>query len=390
MLTGCYSPKALDLGDDPVADTDLAADDSDQPGGGGLAVPAGTLVFDASLEGCPPGWTEWLDARGRALVAVGDAAEAGVWVGDALTGLEPRPHAHTVTADLRLDSAGVGVLSGCCNDTSGHSGLHTVSGALDEGGAELPTVGLRVCRRDGEPAPSTAGTPFAAGTAAFFDRAVCPSGWSVLDEAAGRFVVATPDGAPALGKVGEPLASGEDRTHVHPVTLEVTIPDRSLAAAGGTNQEPASAGIYDMDAETDPALSGLPYVQALLCQADEDPVPTGPRDEALPPGVITWSTEPACPDGWEEPARLQGRFPIGLPEGVAAGALYGDALVEGEERAHGHVGMLALRVPPASLAILSGCCLGGIGARGTFDVQVAVAPAPVGLPTIALRACEKR
>lgn len=390
--SGCYTPKPVTFDGDASADTDQASQDTDPGGGDGsaaLAVPPGTIALDASSGGCPPGWTEWLDARGRALVAVADAADAGGLVGDALTTLQPHPHTHTVTADIPLDAAGVGVLSGCCNDTSGHSGAQTASGTLDEGESELPTIGVRLCRRDGDPAQASTGTPFPVGSATFFDRPSCPPGWSALDEAVGRFVIAAPAGAPAMERVGVPLANGEDRTHAHQVTLSVTLPDRSLSAAGGSNTEPAQSGTYEVDAETDPATSGMPYVQALLCRADVPSTPTGAGDEVLPPGLVFWSTEAACANGWAEHERLPGRFVIGLPTGVAAGAIYGEPLVEGEDREHGHTGALSLRVPFASLSILSGCCLGGIGAHGIFDVSVEVEPAPVGLPTIALRACEK-
>ncbi len=392
LATGCYTPKPLAFDDDAAADSDVAGLDTDGGGGGGAprVVPPGTLAYDASPTGCPAGWTEWLDARGRAFVAVRNGADAGVTTGEALTTIEPHPHAHGVSADFALDSAGLGVLSGCCNDTPGHSGSQTVTGDLDEGGSDLPTIGLRVCRRDGDVDPPSSGSPFEPGTAAFFDRAACPPGWSALDEAEGRFVVATSGVGPALQVVGVPLASGEDRTHVHHATLSVTLPDRSLAAAGGSNGEPAQSGDYVTETETDAATSGMPYVQALLCRADAPSQPTGDRDEVVPAGLVIWSTESECASGWVDQARMSGRFVIGLPTGVAAWAVYGEALAAGEDREHAHTGMLSLRVPFASVAILSGCCLSGIAAHGFVDVAVDVDPAPVGLPTIALRACEKQ
>ena len=392
LAAACYTPKPVDFGGDGDGDTDATSSDTDPGGGEGdaLAVPPGTLAFDASPTGCPAGWSEWLDAQGRAIVAVRDAADAGVTTGDALSTLEPHPHTHTLSADITIDGAGLGVLSGCCNDTPGHSGAHTATGALDEGGAGLPTIGMRVCRRDGDVDPPSSGSPFALGAAAFFDRAACPAGWSALDEAAGRFVVATTGAAPALQTVGVSLANGEDRIHVHHATLAVTLPARSLAAAGGSNSDPGQAGDYVVDADTDPATSGLPYVQALLCRAEAPLPPPDPRDEVVPAGLVTWSTESTCADGWVEPTRLAGRFVVGLPTGVGAGAVHGEALEAGEDREHGHTGALTLRVPFASVAILSGCCLDGIAPHGLFDVAVEVEPAPVGLPTIALRACEKR
>lgn len=397
LVPACLQPKPVTFDDDGAgSDTDASDDDTGPQGGGGggggvnpQRIPPGMLLYTASEQGCPQGWTPWTDATGRAIVAAGDGSEVGVTVGEALDELAPRGHVHQVTVTLPVPSAGVASLSGCCNNDAGHSGDRDVVGALDEGGADLPTIGLRVCRRDGQVDYPASGTPFPAETTAFFDLPACPTGWTRVDEAVGRFVVGTPAGSPARVKVGDALASGEDRQHVHDVSISLTVPDLSLSAAGGSNTDPGASGDVFGEGVTDPASSGMAYVQALLCSLDAASPPTGADDDVVAPGLITWSTADTCADGWSESVRLQGRFPIGLPPGVVVGSVYGDPLGEAEDRVHGHTAALSLRLPNAALSILSGCCLSGIAQRGLFDVDTVVAPASTGLPTYALRPCAR-
>lgn len=71
-----------------------------------------------------------------------------------------------------------------------------------------------------------AGIP--AGAVMSFNRSSCPSGWSVLEEARGRFIVGMPDGGTLAGTAGgSALSDLEDRAHTHSVNLDpvITTPD---------------------------------------------------------------------------------------------------------------------------------------------------------------------
>jgi hypothetical protein len=67
-----------------------------------------------------------------------------------------------------------------------------------------------------KPAP-----PVPAGTVSFFNLAACPSGWTELTAAQGRYLVGLPSGGTLGGTTGTALTNGEDRPvgqHDHGVT----------------------------------------------------------------------------------------------------------------------------------------------------------------------------
>lgn len=71
-----------------------------------------------------------------------------------------------------------------------------------------------------------AGIP--AGAVMAFNRSSCPAGWSVLEEARGRFIVGMPSGGTLAGTGGgSPLSDLEERAHNHSVNLDpvFTTPD---------------------------------------------------------------------------------------------------------------------------------------------------------------------
>ena len=75
-----------------------------------------------------------------------------------------------------------------------------------------------------------AGIP--AGAVMAFNRSSCPAGWSVLEEARGRFIVGMPDGGTLAGTAGgSPLTDLEDRVHLHSVDIDPLF----TSAAGNHN-----------------------------------------------------------------------------------------------------------------------------------------------------------
>jgi len=105
------------------------------------------------------------------------------------------------------------------------------------------------------------------GTVAFFAREgdTCPPGWRSAAETTGRLVVGVTTGE-AVGKlVGVPLGSQEDRTHVHGYAASVALPYKSISAADGSNDQGAAAATYQDSGSSEPAPSGLPFIQLVAC-----------------------------------------------------------------------------------------------------------------------------
>jgi hypothetical protein len=97
------------------------------------------------------------------------------------------------------------------------------------------------------------------------DVAECPPGWRVAQESSGRLVVGVTS-SDAVGKlVGTALTSQEDRTHVHPFQTVAELPYKSISAANGGNGQGAAAARYTDSGVSEPASSGLPFVQLMGC-----------------------------------------------------------------------------------------------------------------------------
>jgi hypothetical protein len=105
------------------------------------------------------------------------------------------------------------------------------------------------------------------GTVAFFSgvAGVCPQGWRVATEAAGRLLIGV-QAADSVGKfVGTPLTNEEDRTHAHSFLATVALPYKSISAADGSNDQGAAAQTYTDSGMTQPASTGLPFIQLVAC-----------------------------------------------------------------------------------------------------------------------------
>jgi hypothetical protein len=115
----------------------------------------------------------------------------------------------------------------------------------------------------GDP-PVDDGVP--SGTVAFFGAGTsCPAGWAIATQVQGRAIVGVTDGAQGGITVGMPLGDREDRTHTHAFTGDVTLTERGIAAANGSNNSAANAQTYTVTGSTDPATSGAPFIQLRAC-----------------------------------------------------------------------------------------------------------------------------
>jgi hypothetical protein len=102
---------------------------------------------------------------------------------------------------------------------------------------------------------------------AFFMRGdgSCPQGFRPATEASGRLLVGVASGDAVGKQVGVPLANQEDRTHVHSYKAAVDLPYKSVSAADGGNKQGAAAGKYQDSGMSEPATSGLPFIQLVAC-----------------------------------------------------------------------------------------------------------------------------
>lgn len=353
-----------------------------------LGIPDGLLAyFDA--ETCPEGWSEFTPARGRALVAVLQPDEIGVTVATPLDTEVPLPHGHSLSVTFDIPGAGIAGSTSCCNTEPGASGAFTVEGDLESADSDVPTIALRVCRRDRTEGPPEAGLSLPTGASAFVDATSCPEGMSPALDAEGRFVLGQGASGVVGQQVGDPLASGEVRVHEHTATLSVEIPERSLALAGGGNDDHASKGTFEAVGTSGIGNLALPYLQTLFCEVDSAATSQGGDDEQLPSGAILFANTPECPEVWVDEESTVGRFVLGQPSGVFVGSTHGTALEVGEDRTHDHAHALALDLPSLNIAGISGCCNGSAGQNGTYALSGEIDPASRGLPYIALRACTR-
>jgi len=119
----------------------------------------------------------------------------------------------------------------------------------------------------GDPGHEQGDSDVPSGTMAFFvgDGQLCPPGWRPATETRGRLVVAVTTGDTVGKQVGTELQNEEDRTHAHPFTATVELPYKPLASLNGTNRQGAAAGKYTSSGVSEPAPSGLPFIQLLAC-----------------------------------------------------------------------------------------------------------------------------
>ena len=223
----------------------------------------------------------------------------------------------------------------------------------------------------------------------FFQAKACPSQWAPYDTGVGRVLVPAAAGTAGGVPHGTPLAGGEDRTHTHALALSFTLGTvKYVGAAGGGNHGVAAAGTLGLMATSDPASTGLPYVQMLACKKLYAAVP---GKAPLPAGMELFFDAPACPSGWKAPAATQGRFLVGLPSGAPADQTFGGppvTSITAPSHTHGATGTLA--TTSHGIALASGCCADGYGANGTYMATATTDATEAGLPYLELLACEKQ
>lgn len=278
------------------------------------------------------------------------------------------------------------VLAGCGLDPSGLGGP---SSEAPDG--DLPGLVDSDVDPGGDAGASDATVPASGpdalptGAISYFRSAACPAGWAPYEPARGRFVVATIGASTTGALTGAPLASGEDRTHVHGFSLSFELKSHSFVTASGAgNGGVARASSVAVSGSTGPASTGLPYVQLLVCKKTAAPAP-----RPLPAGLQAFFESATCPAGWTQTEESQGRFVVGLPKGAPADQTFGGAPLSGAPRAHAHGADAVLTTSPHGLTVFSGCCADGFARNGAYTASFVTEPSAVDLPTIELLSCTK-
>jgi hypothetical protein len=209
----------------------------------------------------------------------------------------------------------------------------------------------------------------------------------------GRFVVPTVATAPGGLTTGMPLMPGEDRAHTHGITATFTLGSTSFAGiAGGGNGGVTGSGDVMLMATSDPASTGLPYIQLLACRKNALAVQ---HANPLPRGLQMFFDMSACPDGWKQTAATQGRLLVGLPQGAPQDVTFGGPAISGLDGGtalptHAHPNTATLTTTSHGIGLAGGCCAGGYGANGTVMATMDTAAADTGVPIIELLSCEKQ
>ena len=242
----------------------------------------------------------------------------------------------------------------------------------------------------GPPPTGATGDAFPTGAVSFFSAKACPSGWSTYGQAAGRAIVPTPSapsGGGTPGAVGEPLGSGEVRTHGHLITSELSLGETSFVGiAGCCNNGPAAAGKVTFSGTSSTEGAGLPYLQLMMCKKDAPP-----SDGKLPAGTLMFVDGPTCPSGWMQPMSTQGRHLVGVPNGGSRATPFGGPpLAPGEDRSHAHQLTGEVAMTSHGIALSSGCCGGGYAQASTVKYDVPSSSASVGMPYLNLVQCQKQ
>ena len=131
---------------------------------------------------------------------------------------------------------------------------------------------------------ASSGTP--AGAVMFFNLSSCPSGWTALAAAQGRYLVGLPSAGTLAGTAGTALSNGENRAvgqHNHTITdpghshgLDVTGNDlvwtSALSLLNDVQMSPIQTSVVTTGISVQPSGSvagtNAPYIQFLVCQKD--------------------------------------------------------------------------------------------------------------------------
>jgi hypothetical protein len=249
--------------------------------------------------------------------------------------------------------------------------------------------------------PAAADDPYPQGALAFFDLQACPTGWALATGANsqplnGYFVVpfAQPVPAGTLGTtVNAPLSPGEDRTHTHQFSSQVTLTDLNYVAAAGCGccglcSKMTNSGGQSFTGTTNPASDGLPYIAYLFCEKTTFQRNTNPP-VGIPQYLAAFFLDANCPVGWKPALTTGGRLIVVLPAAGTPGLSFGGALLKpGEDRTHTHSFSGQVSLSSQNVIGGTGCCDDGWGRPGTYNFNGTTDAASTGQPYVIVSQCQ--
>lgn len=249
--------------------------------------------------------------------------------------------------------------------------------------------------------PADANDPYPQGALAFFDLKACPTGWQPAVGAAnqslnGYFVVpfAQPVPPGTLGTtVNAPLAPGEDRKHVHPLSSSINLTDLSYAAAAncgawGLCTHMTNSGSQSFSGKTDAASAAIPYVTYLFCEKTAF-APNHNPPVGIPQYLAAFFQDADCPVGWKPALTTAGRLIVALPASGTPGlSVGGAALKPGEDRTHTHGFSGQATASSQDVAGGTGCCDDGWGKAGTYPYSGTTDAVSTALPYVIVSQCQ--
>lgn len=218
--------------------------------------------------------------------------------------------------------------------------------------------------------PLTFGVALSADAMPFFTEAYfagpCPAGWTSLDVAKGRFLIAAPLGSGVGAFAGAALDGKKAPEHLHDeITGNINLPSKNFILIGGCcNGNLGDSGTYGISGPSEAAGGNLPYIQFRACIKGDQP-----DGSAIPAKLLTFMAQPYCPATWEPENALAGRYVVALPDNGAPYYQFGGKpLGPNEIRTHVHAIKGKVSFGGHEIAGGSGCCASGYAASGDFDL----------------------
>jgi hypothetical protein len=223
---------------------------------------------------------------------------------------------------------------------------------------------------------------------AFYETKGCPEGWSTLDAASGRALVAAPDVRGVGTTVGAPLSDHVPDSHTHTVSGEAPIPSAGLAGVQGCcTSTPAENGVVLLEGSGDARESRLPTIALQVCVREGDTAWSPGALDPFPSGAAAFFMRPSCPEGWSRLEQARGRLVAGLTMFGDPLETTGRPLEDGEQRTHAHAVTGTVEVPVAAIAGASGGTV--YAASGAHPVTGETDEGTSGLPYLQALFCGK-
>ncbi|MCC2607760.1 hypothetical protein [Planctobacterium marinum] len=374
------------------------------------AANAGLVAFfdvKDARDGCPTGWQELSEAKGRMLRGTTNGDEVGRVNGQPMPDKTPPKHDHEITLGVTLDYEPVVANSGG-NPNLTHSGIkRTVTGRTSSSDGNMPYMQMLLCEyvgvdQDGERIKEPLHDYFPREMVNFFNDRSCPDNWEKYDKLHHRFIVPIPADAKADEynlQVGD--WPGNQITHDHHVyvsdaksdnVVHLPVIDHSVVLAKSflffkQNTGFGKATFKDQFFRTEASSpDAVPYINLMVCQKTAGRA----RTSRLPLDLFSFIAAEDCPNKWGRSPHSNGRFLVGLPAGdtaLSGTSFGGEPLNSKEIRTHNHKIRMDITLPSNYIGGASGSGASGYAQSGTYTMDGEAVPTISTYPYVQMRNC---